>query len=88
MLAAYPTRAIPEHTKLLSVYGSNDTVLDKQAYEDARAYWPSGSNELVIEGGNHAQFGSYGEQAGDSAATVSADAQRNQTVDVVVGLSK
>ena len=32
----------------------------------------------IIEGGNHAQFGSYGTQSGDGTATVSAEAQREE----------
>ncbi|MBR3689616.1 MAG: hypothetical protein IKL97_00750, partial [Eggerthellaceae bacterium] len=42
-----------------------------------------GVAELVIEGGNHAQFGSYGAQEGDGAAAISAEAQRDLTADFV-----
>ena len=35
--------------------------------------------EYVIKGGNHAQFASYGEQAGDGVASISSESQRNQT---------
>ena len=35
-----------------------------------------------IEGANHAQFGSYGKQKGDGTATISAEAQLDETVDV------
>lgn len=35
-----------------------------------------------IEGGNHAQFGSYGAQKGDGTAAISAEAQIDETVDV------
>jgi hypothetical protein len=34
----------------------------------------------VLEGGNHAQFGSYGKQNGDKEATMSADEQLRRTV--------
>lgn len=37
-----------------------------------------------IPGGVHAQFGSYGPQAGDGAPTISADVQRTETVDFIV----
>ena len=33
-----------------------------------------------MEGGNHAQFGNYGEQKGDGKATISAEEQQRQTV--------
>ena len=35
---------------------------------------------MEIEGGNHAQFGWYGEQAGDGEATISPAEQQDQTV--------
>ena len=34
--------------------------------------------------GNHAQFGSYGEQSGDGTATMSGSEQLKQTVDAIV----
>ena len=33
-----------------------------------------------MEGGNHSQFGNYGEQKGDGKATISAEEQQRQTV--------
>lgn len=38
----------------------------------------------VIEGANHAQFGSYGPQAGDQEATLSEEAQHQALVDAVL----
>jgi hypothetical protein len=37
-----------------------------------------------IPGGVHAQFGSYGPQAGDGTPTISADDQRAETVSYIV----
>ena len=37
-----------------------------------------------VEGGNHAQFGSYGEQSGDGTATMSGSEQLKQAVDAIV----
>ena len=51
---------------------------------DGRALLPDDATELVIEGGNHAQFGNYGEQEGDSAATVSRQEQQEQTVSAIL----
>jgi hypothetical protein len=34
---------------------------------------------VVLEGGNHAQFGSYGPQRGDGTATLSASEQQERT---------
>ena len=36
--------------------------------------------ECVIQGGNHAQFGDYGEQRGDGKATITAEDQQIQTI--------
>ena len=42
--------------------------------------------ELVIPGGNHAQFGSYGPQDGDGEAGLSPGEQRALTADEVAGV--
>lgn len=62
----YPTN------RSLTVYGTfNTSVKEKITYTD---------NIVVIDGGNHAQFGNYGKQKGDPDATISADEQQNQAV--------
>ena len=84
LLAAYPTKQLPEHTALLSVYGTNDKVLDRGAYEKSKKYFPADAAEVVIEGGNHAQFANYGKQSGDGEATISHDEQQAQTVSAII----
>ena len=37
-----------------------------------------------MEGGNHAQFGNYGEQKGDGKATITATEQQEQTVKLFI----
>ena len=71
LLGAYLYGDYPaEHT--LTVYGSlNQSVEDKIDYTE---------NVVEIEGGNHAQFGSYGPQKGDLPAAISAEEQQRQTV--------
>ncbi|MCQ2425113.1 MAG: alpha/beta hydrolase [Lachnospiraceae bacterium] len=66
--------------KLLSIYGDTDTVLNKERYNAALSWNPASFEEHIIAGGNHAQFGDYGEQPGDTAATISAEDQRAQAV--------
>jgi len=41
---------------------------------------------VAIEGGNHAQFGWYGPQAGDNPATISREAQQEQIIEATVEL--
>ena len=85
LLAAYPTEDISSSSlKVLTIYGSNDSVLSLDKVVDGRALLPDDATELVIEGGNHAQFGNYGEQEGDSAATVSRQEQQEQTVSAIL----
>ena len=72
LLASYTTTALNDTLKLCSIYGSEDGCLERKVYADNQSHWPEGSAELVIEGGNHAQFGSYGAQKGDGIAAVSA----------------
>ncbi len=83
LLAAYPTDRISVPT--LSVYGSEDGVLNKSNYDKAaeEGMWPDDFTEVVIEGGNHAQFGDYGKQEGDGQASVSAEEQQRQTAEAI-----
>jgi len=46
---------------------------------------PQDYKEVCIEGGNHAQFGSYGTQKGDGTAAIPAEEQWARTVEVFVG---
>ena len=84
-LAAYTGTDISgTDLKLLSVYGDTDTVLNGDRYEKARSWNPASFEEHIIAGGNHAQFGDYGEQPKDTPATVSAADQRAQTVTFIL----
>ena len=76
LLASYPSSALPEGMRLLSVYGSLDGVLTLSSYEQHRSDWPADSQEVVIQGGNHAGFGDYGPQKGDGASMISAEEQQ------------
>jgi len=87
LLAAYPTSSLADsNLPVLSVYGSADTVLDLEKVASGHALMPPAYTELVIEGGNHAQFGSYGPQAGDGTAIIPPDSQRAQTVAAILAL--
>ena len=65
--------------RVLSIYGSEDGVLNRDSYEKDRKNLPTGFTEVVIDGGCHAQFGSYGAQNGDGIPTISAEEQIQQT---------
>ena len=71
LFGAYIYGNYPEENAL-TVYGSfNTSVEEKINYTE---------NIVVIEGGNHAQFGNYGKQKGDPDATISSEEQQNIAV--------
>lgn len=65
-LAAYPTRKL-QTLPVLSLYGSEDGVLNMEKYQEAIGL-AADCREYVLEGGNHAGFGNYGSQKGDGEA--------------------
>ena len=73
-----------ENMRVLSVYGSNDNVLNIDKYTECVNNLPAGFTELVIDGGNHAGFGDYGQQKGDGNATISHEEQWNITVNAII----
>lgn len=84
LLAAYPTASLDaDGFKVVSVYGSEDGVLNQSKYKNSLKYMPADFSELVIEGGNHAGFGSYGTQARDGEAAISQEEQWEQTADII-----
>ena len=86
-LAAYPTKSlVKEDFSVLSIYGSEDTVLSMEKVEEGRQYMPADYTEVCIEGGNHAQFGNYGAQEGDGAAQITALEQQNQTIEQILNM--
>ncbi len=85
LLAAYPTKNLKSDSfSVLSLYGSEDGVLNMEKVEEGNSYMPTDYAEICIEGGNHAQFGNYGEQKGDHAAKISREEQQAQTVEAIL----
>ena len=84
LLAAYSTKDISQTTlRVLSVYGSEDGVMNRESYEKNRANLPADTTEVVLDGGCHAQFGSYGPQDGDGVPTISGEEQVRQTAEAI-----
>jgi hypothetical protein len=63
--------------KALTIYGSQDLVLDQTKVD-------YDTNVLIIDGGNHANYGDYGKQKGDGTATISKAEQQKQTVEAIL----
>ncbi len=76
LLGSYSTVDF-SHTDLsvLSIYGENDGVMNREKYEQNKKNLPNNTTEFIIEGGNHAFFGMYGHQIGDGEASVSQEEQ-------------
>ena len=84
LLAAYSTKDLTQTPlRVLSVYGSEDRVLNRDAYKKNWANLPAGTTEVILEGGCHAQFGSYGSQDGDGTPTISGEEQIRQTTEAI-----
>jgi dienelactone hydrolase len=75
LLAAYPVNAMPIPT--LTIYGSNDGVLNRSKLQNT-------GKTLMIEGGNHAYFGNYGEQKGDGKALISREKQQEEAINYII----
>ena len=87
LLAAYSTKDLTNSgLDVISIYGSEDQVLNRQSYEHNRTNLPDNAVEVIIEGGNHAQFGDYGVQEGDGTATIGGEEQLNQTTEKIAQL--
>ena len=81
LLAAYPAETIKERT--IEIYGSEDRVLNKGRRDNSDRYLPGDAVVEIIKGGNHAQFGDYGEQKGDGKALISREEQQEETVRLI-----
>lgn len=86
LLASYPagdTDLSGTELAVTSVYGTRDGVLSRAAFTDAAVLLPQDTEYVPIEGGNHAQFGSYGAQPGDNEATIPAVDQWDAAVQAI-----
>ena len=87
LLGSYSTADLSgSGLSVLSVYGSEDGVLNREKYAEYKPNLPEGFTETVIAGGNHAYFGAYGEQEGDGTATITPAEQLEQTVEAILTL--
>lgn len=84
LLASYSTADLSQSGKsVISIYGTEDKVLNMEKYEQYKGNLPEGFYEEVIEGGCHAYFGCYGAQDGDGVPTISNKEQIQITADVL-----
>ncbi len=87
--ASYPANAddlSAATVRVVSISASNDGLSTPAKIEASRSLLPPDTNWVVIQGGNHAQFGSYGLQSGDNPAQVDAAAQQEQAAQATIAL--
>ena len=71
LLGAYSSADLSQREiRVLSIYGSEDGVMNREKYEKYRSHLPTDTEETVLAGGCHAYFGTYGEQKGDGIPTL------------------
>jgi dienelactone hydrolase len=87
--AAYPASSDDlSHSDLhiVSIYGSQDGLATREKIDASRPLLPAETTWVQIAGGNHAQFGSYGDQAGDNPASISRSDQQTKVVAATLGM--
>lgn len=87
--ASYPaddTDLSPSGLRVTSISGTRDGLTTQARLEATDRLLPPSASRVRIEGGNHAQFGWYGEQEGDLAATLERTEQQERTVTATAAL--
>ena len=85
LLGSYSTADLSNtDLDVLSIYGSEDKVLNREKYDENKSNLPDGFCEVVIDGGCHAYFGMYGAQDGDGTPTISNHEQIGLTVEHII----
>ncbi len=87
-LASYPAESTDLSALALevtSIYGTADGVAG-DVFEDSLLRLPDDASLIVLDGGNHAQFGNYGPQEGDGTATIGRDEQQRRTAESILEL--
>jgi dienelactone hydrolase len=82
LLGSYSTAKVT--LPVLSVYGSEDQVLNREKYDKYKSNINASLTETVIDGGCHAYFGMYGAQDGDGTPSVSNEEQIHLTVEEII----
>jgi hypothetical protein len=86
-LGAFPADGADLSTfdiEVVSIYGSNDGLATPAEVLASARLLPADTVFSEIVGGNHAQFGDYGEQSGDLAPAITLDEQIKLTVDAIL----
>ncbi len=69
-----------------TIYGSNDGLVSISQIQDSLKLLPPTTIQVEIAGGNHAQFGWYGDQSGDNNAEITREKQQSQILNASLEL--
>jgi hypothetical protein len=89
LLASYPASSddlSQSAVQVASIYATLDGLTSDADIDASRLLLPADTDWVEIEGGNHAQFGWYGEQRGDNPATISREDQQVQVLQAILAL--
>lgn len=87
--AAYPASSddlSASGLHVVSIFGSLDGLATGEKIDASRPLLPADTTWVSIGGGNHAQFGWYGNQAGDNPALISRIEQQAKVLDATLEL--
>ena len=85
LLGSYATADLSDtDLAVLSLFGSEDRVMNREKYDENKSNLPDDLTEFVIDGGCHAYFGMYGAQDGDGTPTITNEEQIRITVEKIV----
>jgi pimeloyl-ACP methyl ester carboxylesterase len=89
LLGSYSTEDFSNtNINVLSIYGSEDKVMNKEKYNEYKNNIDDNLKEVVIDGGNHAYYGMYGNQDGDGKAIISNRNQIEITTETIMNFIK
>ena len=87
LVAAYPEDGVDlsrSGLPVVTVYADLDGLSELGEIESSFRLQPANATKVKIAGGNHAQFGWYGPQAGDKPAAISHENQHAQLAEVIL----
>jgi dienelactone hydrolase len=87
--AAYPASSdnlAGQEIVVASIYATLDGLATVEEVLASASLLPAGTSWTPIEGGNHAQFGWYGDQPGDNPAAISREEQQQQVIEASLTL--
>lgn len=71
-------------SEVLSIYAENDGLTTINEIDESKENLPTEAVFKEIEGGNHAQFGVYGEQKGDNDPKISWEEQQKEMINITL----